>query len=165
MAVNQSTTSTAVCTNSLSLCTKSDSLITANVGLTIKVVLKTNHENKIEGKQEISSIRNSALLRTLIEYHQQLMFFYLTKFRDHLQTLVRGGWCKWKIILIIFWGGCQTSTKFRAPFLPWKLWVNPVENHVISIFTRKFVVPCHFSRPPLQGSMPPSKYLWTDPYM
>ena len=39
--------------------------------------------------------------------------------------------------------------KFQAPFLPRKLWVNPIEKHN-SIFTGKFVI--LFFKTPLQGS-------------
>ena len=29
---------------------------------------------------------------------------------------------------------------FRVPFLTWKLWVNPIENHINSIFSGKLVI-------------------------
>ena len=71
-------------------------------------------------------------------------------FKDCSQTLARGGaWCKKKYK--IFLGPLQTSKNFRASFLQWKLQVNPIETHVNSTFTGKFVA--FFSKhPPLQGS-------------
>ena len=91
---------------------------------------------------------------------------------DRSQALVRGAWCKKKKIAKIVRGSLQTAKKFQAPpLLPWKLWVNPIEKHVNSIFTRKFVVIC-FRVPltrvknykgPLFASGPPYKCLWTVP--
>ena len=57
------------------------------------------------------------------------------------------------------------------PLLPWKLWVNPIEKHVNSIFTRKFVVICFrapltkvkYFKGPLFASDPPCKCLWMVP--
>ena len=43
----------------------------------------------------------------------------------------------------------QTSKNFRASFLSWKLQVNPIENHINSIWTEKFVI---FFKAPLRGS-------------
>ena len=68
----------------------------------------------------------------------------------------------------------QTSKNFSAPpFLPWKLWVNPIEKHVNSIFTGKFVViflgapliRVKNSKGQLFASGPPNKCLWTVPYI
>ena len=66
----------------------------------------------------------------------------------------------------------QTSKKFQGPpFLPWKLWVNPIQKHVNSIFTGKFVVMFfkvpltrvkYFKGPPF-CIRPPNKCLWTVP--
>ena len=67
--------------------------------------------------------------------------------RDRSQTLVRGAW--WKKYRKNFQPPPPTSRNFRAPFLPWKLWVNPIEKYVKSIFTGMFVV--IFSRLSLQG--------------
>ena len=64
----------------------------------------------------------------------------------------------------------QTSKNSDPLLLPWKLQVNPIEKHVNSIFTGKFVV--IFFKTSLQGSKilrapifvlgPPNKCLWTD---
>ena len=62
---------------------------------------------------------------------------------------------------------------FRAPFMPWKLRVNPIEKHVNSISNGKSVV-IFFRAPltrvknfkgPLFASGPPYKCLWMVPYM
>ena len=71
--------------------------------------------------------------------------------RDSSQTFVRGGaWCK-KYLSRKFFRPPPSDRKkkkhFRAPFLPWKLRVNPIENHVNSIFNGKSVV--IFFRAPL----------------
>ena len=65
----------------------------------------------------------------------------------------------------------RPNKNFRAPFLQWKLWVNPIVNHVNLIFTGKFVV--IFFQGPLWGSKlfratflhqaPPYKCLWMVP--
>ena len=71
--------------------------------------------------------------------------------RDRSQTLVRGGLMQKIFIAKVFQGPLSDCKKiFRAPFLPWKLWVNPIEKHVNSIFNGKSVV--IFFRAPLQGS-------------
>ena len=67
---------------------------------------------------------------------------------DRSLTLVRGGGLMQKIFIVkIFRAPFQTAKKFRAPFLPWKLRVNPIEKHVNSIFNGKSVV--IFFRAPL----------------
>ena len=65
----------------------------------------------------------------------------------------------------------KKKKKFRAPFLPWKLRVNPLEKHVNSIFNGKsgnfFSGPPYkgqkFLRAPFFASGPPYKCLWTVP--
>ena len=61
--------------------------------------------------------------------------------RDCSQTLMGGDLMQIKIYHQQFLGPLyRPKTKFRALFLSWKLWVNPIENHVDWIFTGKFVV-------------------------
>ena len=71
-------------------------------------------------------------------------------FRDRSQTLVRGAWCKKYLSQKFFGPPFRPQKTSGPPFSPWKLWVNPIEKHVNSIFNGKSVV--IFSRPPLQGS-------------
>ena len=78
-----------------------------------------------------------------------------------------------KIFIAKLFRGPPSDRKKKSgpPFLTWKLWVNPVEKHVNSIFNGKSVV--IFSGPPLQGSKilrvplfasgPPYKCFWTVP--
>ena len=61
-------------------------------------------------------------------------------FREHSQTLVRRAWCK-KKKCEHFSGPPFRPQKISGPsFLPWKLWVSPIEKHVSSVLTGKFVV-------------------------
>ena len=53
---------------------------------------------------------------------------FLLYIRDSSQTIVREGLMQMKYLRKIFWTPFQTSKNFRAPFFPWKLWVNPIEN-------------------------------------
>ena len=65
-------------------------------------------------------------------------------FRDRSQTLVRGAWCKKKNYRENFSAAPPPLRPQKIsgppPLLPWKLRVNPIEKHVNSIFTGKFVV-------------------------
>ena len=95
---------------------------------------------------------------------------------DCSQTLVRGAYAKKKKLSQKFLGPrFETSKKFRAPFLPWKLQVKPIEKHVNWNICGKILLEnlwYFFSRPPLQGPQilrapfyirPPNKCLWAVP--
>ena len=70
----------------------------------------------------------------------------------------------------IFSGPPSDHKKIQSPpppFLPWKLWVNPREKHVNSIFNGKSVIITrvkNFKGPPFCIRPPPYKCLWTVPY-
>ena len=68
-----------------------------------------------------------------------ISFVHKYQYRDHSQTPVRGHDAK-AFYHENFLGPPFKPHKFQGPFLPWKLWVNPIEKHVNSIFTGKFVI-------------------------